>query len=118
TRSSSSCRSPSRCSRSTRSSSPRRTRRRSDARMPDHVEIREVGPRDGFQNEPDRITTLDKVRLIERLAASGLKRLEVTSFVRADVIPQLADAVEVLERIEAAGDVSLSGLVPSARGLQ
>ena len=56
-----------------------------------HVAIREVGPRDGFQNEPEVIATEDKVRLIEALAQSGLKRLEVTSFVRADVIPQLAD---------------------------
>ena len=57
--------------------------------MAQHVNIREVGPRDGFQNEPDTIPTSDKVRLIEALAAAGLERLEVTSFVRADVIPQL-----------------------------
>jgi hydroxymethylglutaryl-CoA lyase len=86
--------------------------------MGDRIEIREVGPRDGFQNEPDRIPTPDKVRLIERLAASGLRRLEVTSFVRADVIPQLADAVEVLDRIDVGDDVSLSVLVPNARGLE
>jgi hydroxymethylglutaryl-CoA lyase len=82
------------------------------------VKIREVGPRDGFQNEPDQIATDDKVRLIEGLAASGVKRLEVTSFVRADVIPQLADGVEVLERIAVPADVRLSVLVPNARGLQ
>jgi hydroxymethylglutaryl-CoA lyase len=84
----------------------------------ERVKIREVGPRDGFQNEPDHIATDDKVRLIEGLAASGLKRLEVTSFVRADVIPQLADGVEVLERIEVPADVALSVLVPNARGLE
>ena len=56
------------------------------------VRIREVGPRDGFQNEPETIATADKVRLIDMLSATGLKRLEVTSFVRPDVIPQLADA--------------------------
>jgi hydroxymethylglutaryl-CoA lyase len=84
----------------------------------ERVKIREVGPRDGFQNEPDHIATDDKVRLIERLAASGLKRLEVTSFVRADVIPQLADGVEVLERIDVPADVRLSVLVPNARGLE
>ena len=55
------------------------------------VYIREVGPRDGFQNEPEVIATDDKVRLVEMLARTGLRRLEVTSFVRADVIPQLAD---------------------------
>ena len=58
---------------------------------PSRVRIREVGPRDGFQNEPEVIPTADKVRLIEMLVAAGLKRIEVTSFVRADVIPQLAD---------------------------
>jgi hydroxymethylglutaryl-CoA lyase len=81
------------------------------------VKIREVGPRDGFQNEPEVIATDDKVRLIEALARSGLKRLEVTSFVRADVIPQLADGAEVLERIDVPEDVSLSVLIPNERGL-
>jgi hydroxymethylglutaryl-CoA lyase len=83
-----------------------------------HVSIREVGPRDGFQNEPEVIPTDAKVRLIELLAASGLKRLEVTSFVRADVIPQLADGPEVLERIHVPDDVALSVLVPNERGLE
>jgi hydroxymethylglutaryl-CoA lyase len=81
------------------------------------VSIREVGPRDGFQNEPEVVATDDKVRLIELLAASGLKRIEVTSFVRADVIPQLADGPQVLERIDVPGDVSLSVLIPNERGL-
>jgi hydroxymethylglutaryl-CoA lyase len=83
-----------------------------------HIAIREVGPRDGFQNEPEVIATDDKVRLIELLAASGLKRLEVTSFVRADVIPQLADGAEVLRRIEVPDGVSLSVLIPNERGLE
>jgi hydroxymethylglutaryl-CoA lyase len=82
-----------------------------------HVAIREVGPRDGFQNEPEIVPTDEKVRLIELLARSGLRRLEVTSFVRADVIPQLADGAEVLERIEVPDDVSLSVLIPNERGL-
>ena len=51
------------------------------------VKVREVGPRDGFQNEPEVIPADDKVRLVEMLARTGVKRLEVTSFVRADVIP-------------------------------
>jgi hydroxymethylglutaryl-CoA lyase len=82
-----------------------------------HVSIREVGPRDGFQNEPEIVPTGAKVQLIEMLAATGLKRLEVTSFVRADVIPQLADGPEVLERIRVPDDVALSVLVPNERGL-
>ena len=83
-----------------------------------HVRIREVGPRDGFQNEPEVIATADKVRLIEQLARTGLRRLEVTSFVRADVIPQLADAREVLEAIEVPEEVALSVLIPNERGLE
>jgi hydroxymethylglutaryl-CoA lyase len=81
------------------------------------VAIREVGPRDGFQNEPEVVPTDEKVRLIELLAASGIKRLEATSFVRADVIPQLADGAEVLRRIGVPADVSLSVLIPNERGL-
>jgi hydroxymethylglutaryl-CoA lyase len=90
----------------------------SPAGLPDRVRIREVGPRDGFQNEPEVIATEDKVRLIDLLSASGLSRLEVTSFVRPDVIPQLADADQVLERIERRDGVSLSVLIPNERGLE
>lgn len=86
--------------------------------LPRQVEIREVGPRDGFQNEPEVVPTQTKVELIEALAASGLRRLEVTSFVRADVIPQLADAEQVLERIDVPESVALSVLVPNERGLE
>jgi hydroxymethylglutaryl-CoA lyase len=85
--------------------------------FPTEVRIREVGPRDGFQNEPEVIPTDDKLRLIELLGRTGLKRLEITSFVRADVIPQLADAREVLERVELPDDVSRSVLIPNERGL-
>lgn len=85
--------------------------------LPDTVRIREVGPRDGFQNEPETIATDDKVRLVELLARTGVRRLEVTSFVRADVIPQLADGREVLERAEIPAEVSVSVLVPNERGL-
>jgi hydroxymethylglutaryl-CoA lyase len=84
---------------------------------PGPVKVREVGPRDGFQNEPEVIATADKVRLIDMLARTGLRRLEVTSFVRADVIPQLSDAREVLEAIDPPGGVALSVLVPNERGL-
>jgi hydroxymethylglutaryl-CoA lyase len=82
------------------------------------VSIREVGPRDGFQNEPEVIPTDDKVRLVEMLARTGLRRLEVTSFVRADVIPQLADGGEVLERASLPDDVSVSVLIPNEKGLE
>ena len=84
--------------------------------MPERVSVREVGPRDGFQNEPEVISTDDKVRLVECLGRTGLRRLEVTSFVRADVIPQLADGLEVLRRARIPKEVSVSVLVPNARG--
>jgi hydroxymethylglutaryl-CoA lyase len=83
----------------------------------EQVRIREVGPRDGFQNEPEVISTPDKVRLVEMLARTGGKRLEVTSFVRADVIPQLADGAEVLRSADIPDDVSVTVLIPNERGL-
>lgn len=86
--------------------------------FPQSVRIREVGPRDGFQNEPEVIATGDKIRLINQLAATGLKRIEVTSFVRPDVIPQLADANEVLDGIDRPDGVSYSVLIPNRRGLE
>jgi hydroxymethylglutaryl-CoA lyase len=84
---------------------------------PDAVRIREVGPRDGFQNEPEVIPTDAKVRLIDALARTGLRRLEATSFVRADVIPQLADAPDVLRAIDVPDEVDVSVLIPNERGL-
>jgi hydroxymethylglutaryl-CoA lyase len=88
------------------------------AELPDSVRIREVGPRDGFQNEPETIPTDEKVRLIGLLAESGLRRIEVTSFVRPDVIPQLSDAEEVLGRTNDADGVAYSVLIPNERGLE
>jgi hydroxymethylglutaryl-CoA lyase len=86
--------------------------------LPTQVRVREVGPRDGFQNEPEVIPTADKVRLIELLGASGLRRIEVTSFVRPDVIPQLADASEVLAAVRLPDSVAVSVLIPNERGLE
>jgi hydroxymethylglutaryl-CoA lyase len=84
--------------------------------LPSSVRVREVGPRDGFQNEPEVIGTADKVRLVDLLARTGVPRLEVTSFVRADVIPQLADGPEVLARMDVPADVDVTVLVPNERG--
>ena len=86
--------------------------------MPARVRVREVGPRDGFQNEPEVIATADKVRLIEMLGATGLPRIEVTSFVRPDVIPQLADAADVLSAVSLPPSVAVSVLIPNERGLE
>ncbi|MET0760990.1 MAG: hydroxymethylglutaryl-CoA lyase [Thermoleophilaceae bacterium] len=86
--------------------------------LPASVRIREVGPRDGFQNEPEVVPTDEKVRLLGLLARTGLKRLEVTSFVRPDVIPQLSDAEEVLTSIDRVDGVAYSVLIPNEKGLE
>ena len=70
--------------------------------MTNRVTIVEVGPRDGLQNEAARIATADKVAFVERLAAAGLPVVEVTSFVRPDRVPQLADAREVFAALACA----------------
>ena len=88
------------------------------ASLPETVRIREVGPRDGFQNEPEVIPTAEKIGLIDLLAGTGLDRIEVTSFVRPDVIPQLADASEVLAGIDRPEGVSFSVLIPNMKGLE
>jgi hydroxymethylglutaryl-CoA lyase len=86
--------------------------------LPKTIRIREVGPRDGFQNEPEVIPTEEKVRLLGLLADARLKRIEVTSFVRRDVIPQLADGAEVLSRFEPREGVAYSVLIPNRKGLE
>jgi hydroxymethylglutaryl-CoA lyase len=86
--------------------------------MAERVLIREVGPRDGFQNEPEIIPTPDKVRLVEMLARTGVPRLEVTSFVRPDVIPQLSDGPEVLRAASIPDAVSVTVLIPNEKGLE
>jgi hydroxymethylglutaryl-CoA lyase len=86
--------------------------------LPKAVKVREVGPRDGFQNEPEVLPTAEKIRLIELLGATGLRRIEVTSFVRPDVIPQLSDAEEVLEAVRLPAEISVSVLIPNERGLE
>lgn len=81
------------------------------------VHIREVGPRDGFQNEPETISTPDKIRLINSLGRAGFTRIEVASFVRPDVIPQLSDGVAVLRGIDVPDTVEKMVLIPNSRGL-
>jgi hydroxymethylglutaryl-CoA lyase len=81
------------------------------------VHIREVGPRDGFQNEPEVISTPDKIDLINSLGRAGYTRIEVASFVRPDVIPQLSDGVEVLRGIDLPDTVDRMVLIPNSRGL-
>jgi hypothetical protein len=84
--------------------------------LPKRIRGREVELRYGFQNEPEVIPTERKIELIDALARTGLRRLEVTSFVRPDVIPQLADAAEVLAGTDVPTDVARLVLIPNGRG--
>ncbi len=86
--------------------------------LPAAVEVYEVGPRDGLQNELRTLATSDKVRLINALVASGLKRIEVSSFVPPKWIPQLADAEKVMQQIGRPKGVVFSALVPNLKGLE
>jgi isopropylmalate/homocitrate/citramalate synthase len=80
------------------------------------VLICDVGPRDGLQNEPEVLPPDTRAELVERLAAAGLRRIEAVSFVRADRVPQMADAEEVIEHVHRRDGVELSGLVLNERG--
>ncbi len=86
--------------------------------LPGSVKIFEVGPRDGLQNESQHVSTADKVRLIESLAAAGLKNIEITSFVSPKWIPQLADGLEVARSLHLPPDVVTSALVPNLKGYE
>lgn len=83
-----------------------------------NVQIVEVGPRDGLQNEKELLPAQVKIQLIDKLVAAGLKRVEATSFVNPRWIPQLADAEEVLQGINRPEDVRFSALVPNVRGME
>ncbi|TVP69046.1 MAG: hydroxymethylglutaryl-CoA lyase [Nitriliruptor sp.] len=85
--------------------------------LPERVRIVEVGPRDGLQNEPGTVATAVKIAFIDRLAATGLEVVEATSFVRPDLVPQLADAAEVLTGITPRPGVRYPVLVANDRGL-
>ncbi len=84
--------------------------------MPDAVEIFEVGPRDGLQNETRRIPAAEKIALIDLLSAAGFRRIEVASFVSPKWVPQMADGAEVMAGIARAPGVSYAALVPNLRG--
>src|SRR5690625_858966 len=87
-------------------------------RWPNDVVIKEVGPRDGLQNEKEWIKTDDKVALINKLSDSGIQHIEYSSFVHPKWIPQLSDAREVGKRIKRNPNVTYSALVPNEKGLE
>ncbi len=86
--------------------------------LPETVTVYEVGPRDGLQNEKGVVPVEDKARFIARLVAAGLRVVEATSFVRPEWVPQLADAEDLVDRLEPADGVRYPVLVPNERGLQ
>ncbi|GAY10020.1 hydroxymethylglutaryl-CoA lyase [Pseudonocardia sp. N23] len=85
--------------------------------LPSRVTIYEVGPRDGLQNESGIVPVEVKAEFVERLADAGLTTLETTSFVHPKWVPQLADAADLLERLDRRADVDYPVLVPNERGL-
>jgi hydroxymethylglutaryl-CoA lyase len=87
-------------------------------KLPKKVTIVEMGPRDGFQNEKQFIPTEKKVQIINALSRAGLKNIQVTSFVHPKAVPQLADAEEVMSRIERLPGASYRILAPNLKGVQ
>jgi len=86
--------------------------------LPVHVSVREVGPRDGLQNEDVILSTDQKVRLINALSTTGLEYIEVGAFVRPQNVPQMADTAEVFARLDRQPGVVYSAIAPNAVGAQ
>ncbi len=82
-----------------------------------HVELVEVSPRDGLQNESEILDTETKVELINRAVAAGVRRIEAVSFVNPKRVPQMADAEAVMAALPARDDVTYIGLALNRRGL-
>mgnify|MGYP001947406181 CR=1 FL=1 len=87
-------------------------------RWPNWIQIKEVGPRDGLQNEKEWVHTADKVAWINLLSNSGVKEIEYSSFVHPKWVPALSDALEVGKKIKRNPDVRYSALVPNMKGLE
>ena len=85
---------------------------------PSHITLYEVGPRDGLQAETQIVSAADKVALIDRLSASGLKQIEAASFVSAKWVPQMADAAEVMAGLTRAPGVDYPVLTPNLKGYE
>jgi hydroxymethylglutaryl-CoA lyase len=87
-------------------------------KLPKKVELIEVGPRDGLQNEANFIPTEKKIELINALNKTGIKRMEATSFVHPVYVPQMKDAKEVLEGIEQDPSIQYMALIPNEKGYE
>ena len=86
--------------------------------LPDQVKIVEVGPRDGLQNEDQRLTSNQRVRFINMLEACGLQNIEAGSFVRPDRVPQMAGTEQVISQLNLEGETHFPVLVPNTKGLE
>ncbi|MCB0335948.1 MAG: hypothetical protein KDD62_06565, partial [Bdellovibrionales bacterium] len=86
--------------------------------IPTSVTIREVGPREGLQTQTGTVPTKDKIEFIDGLTLTGLREIEVTSFVRPDRVPQMADAEDVLKGIEKKKGVRYSALYLNEKGFE
>ena len=86
--------------------------------LPSQVTLVDVGPRDGLQNESQPVSTAQKIELVHRLQAAGLKEIEVTSFVSPKWVPQMADNAQVMAGLERRPGVRYSVLVPNMKGLE
>ncbi|MFQ5692056.1 MAG: hydroxymethylglutaryl-CoA lyase, partial [Nitrospinota bacterium] len=84
--------------------------------LPAEVTVREVGPRDGLQAEDAWVETEAKIRLIDLLSGTGLKRIEATSFVHPGAVPQMRDAAEVMAAVRRVPGVRYEAIVPNAKG--
>lgn len=84
--------------------------------FPEKVRIVEVGPRDGLQSEPDFVATADKIAMIDRLAAAGIREFEASSFVSPRAVPQMRDAADVVAGVDRSRPIRLTTLVPNPRG--
>ena len=86
--------------------------------LPKQVRMVEVGPRDGLQNEPGKISTAVKVELVNRLAQAGLKTIEAASFVSPKWVPQMADSAELMRQIQRYPGVTYTALTPNLKGFE
>jgi hydroxymethylglutaryl-CoA lyase len=89
-----------------------------DAMSKERILVSEVGPRDGLQIERTKLSTADKVRLIEALAKAGLSRIEIGAFVHPKIVPQMADSAEVLAQVPRRAGVRYGAFVPNAKGAE
>lgn len=89
-----------------------------NSQLPEHIQIKEVGPRDGLQNEKEFVRTEDKIKWINMLSKTGIKEIEYSSFVHPKWVPALSDAREVGRLIERNPDVWYSALIPNMKGLE